>query len=153
MNISEINELLKVIDKTNLGYVKLETNDLKLEVSKNINSDNEELFNEVKPTSREFNNEELVHTEICETVILDEEEITLIESPLMGTFYSSPGPNKEVFVNIGDIINIGDTLCIVEAMKLMNEITSDVNGEIVEILVKNEELVEYNQPLFKIRPL
>ncbi len=152
MNISEINELLKVIDKTNLGYVKLETNDLKLEVSKNINSDNEELFNEVKPTSREFNNEELVHTEICETVILDE-EITLIESPLMGTFYSSPGQNKEVFVNIGDIVNIGDTLCIVEAMKLMNEITSDVNGEIVEILVKNEELVEYNQPLFKIRPL
>ena len=152
MNISEINELLKVIDKTNLGYVKLETNDLKLEVSKNINSDNKELFNEVKPTSREFNNEELVHTEICETVILDE-EITLIESPLMGTFYSSPGQNKEVFVNIGDIVNIGDTLCIVEAMKLMNEITSDVNGEIVEILVKNEELVEYNQPLFKIRPL
>lgn len=152
MNISEINELLKVIDKTNLGYVKLETNDLKLEVSKNINSDNKELFNEVKPTSREFNNEELVHTEICETVILDE-EITLIESPLMGTFYSSPGQNKEVFVNIGDIVNIGDTLCIVEAMKLMNEITSDVNGEVVEILVKNEELVEYNQPLFKIRPL
>ena len=58
-----------------------------------------------------------------------------------------------MFVNTGDIVNEGDTLCIVEAMKLMNEITSDVYGEIVEILVRNEELVEYNQPLFKIRAL
>ncbi len=71
----------------------------------------------------------------------------------MGTFYTSPGPEKDVFVNTGDIVNEGDTLCIVEAMKLMNEITSDVYGEIVEILVRNEELVEYNQPLFKIRAL
>lgn len=114
INISEINELLKVIDKTNLGYIKLEISDLKLEVSKS--------------TSKEFNNEKLVHIETCETVLLETEELTLIESPLMGTFYTSPGPDKEVFVKIGDIVNVGDTLCIVEAMKLMNEITSDVYG-------------------------
>jgi len=71
----------------------------------------------------------------------------------MGTFYGSPNPDLESFVNVGDIVEEGQTLCILEAMKLMNEINSEVNGEIIEILVKNEELVEYNQPLFKIKPM
>ena len=159
MNINEINELLKLIDNTNLGYVKLETNDLKLEVSKNIINDNitdkpnlisQKNINENNESESE---EETTLTEKSDIVTLDEENLTTIESPLMGTFYASPGPDKDVFVRVGDIVNVGDTLCIVEAMKMMNEITSDIYGEIVEILVKNEELVEYNQPIFKIKAL
>lgn len=159
MNINEINELLKLIDNTNLGYVKLETNDLKLEVSKNIINDNitdkpnlisQKNINENNESESE---EETTLTEKYDIGNLDEENLTTIESPLMGTFYASPGPDKDVFVKIGDIVNVGDTLCIVEAMKMMNEITSDIYGEIVEILVKNEELVEYNQPIFKIKAL
>lgn len=159
MNINEINELLKLIDNTNLGYVKLETNDLKLEVSKNIINDNitdkpnlisQKNINENNESESE---EETTLTEKYDIGNLNEENLTTIESPLMGTFYASPGPDKDVFVKIGDIVNVGDTLCIVEAMKMMNEITSDIYGEIVEILVKNEELVEYNQPIFKIKAL
>ena len=153
MNINEINELLKVIDQTNLGYIKLETNDLKLEISKDNNFKKEELLYTNSNYSDTLKNKEIASTEICETYILEDEELTSIESPLMGTFYSSSGPDKELFVKVGDIVNVGDTLCIIEAMKLMNEITSDIYGEISEILVKNEELVEYNQPLFKIKPL
>ena len=158
-NINEINELLKLIDNTNLGYVKLETNDLKLEVSKNIINDNitdkpnlisQKNINENNESESE---EETTLTEKYDIGNLDEENLTTIESPLMGTFYASPGPDKDVFVRVGDIVNVGDTLCIVEAMKMMNEITSDIYGEIVEILVKNEELVEYNQPIFKIKAL
>ena len=159
MTINEINELLKLIDNTNLGYVKLETNDLKLEVSKNIINDNitdkpnlisQKNINENNESESE---EETTLTEKYDIGNLNEENLTTIESPLMGTFYASPGPDKDVFVKIGDIVNVGDTLCIVEAMKMMNEITSDIYGEIVEILVKNEELVEYNQPIFKIKAL
>ena len=71
----------------------------------------------------------------------------------MGTFYASPNPDADNFVKVGDIVNKGETLCILEAMKLMKEITSEIKGEIIEVLTKNEELVEYNQPLFKIKPI
>ena len=69
---------------------------------------------------------------------------------MVGTFYSSPSPDKGAFVKVGDNVKKGDVLCIVEAMKIMNEITSDVDGSVAEILVNNEDMVEYNQPLFRI---
>lgn len=74
-----------------------------------------------------------------------------VKSPFVGTFYSSPGPDKPRFVNIGDKVTKGQTLCILEAMKIMNEIEADKAGEIVEICVENESLVEYGQVLFKIK--
>ncbi|MHC1720114.1 MAG: acetyl-CoA carboxylase biotin carboxyl carrier protein [Clostridiaceae bacterium] len=80
-----------------------------------------------------------------------EEDIYVVVSPIVGTFYEAAGPKKPKFVSVGSTVKAGDTLCILEAMKLMNEIQSEVNGEITEVLVKNEEMVEYNQPLFKIR--
>jgi acetyl-CoA carboxylase biotin carboxyl carrier protein len=76
----------------------------------------------------------------------------LIKSPFVGTFYTSPSPSKPVYVKVGDRVKIGQALCVLEAMKIMNEIDSDVNGEIVEICLDNESLVEYGQPLFKIKP-
>ncbi|MBP1743296.1 MAG: accB [Firmicutes bacterium] len=80
-----------------------------------------------------------------------EEDLYVVASPIVGTFYESPGPSKPKFVEAGKAVKKGDVLCILEAMKLMNEIHCEVDGEIVEVLVKNEEMVEYNQPLFKIR--
>ena len=79
------------------------------------------------------------------------EDLHIVTSPIVGTFYEAPGPNKPKFVEAGKAVKKGDVLCVLEAMKLMNEIQSDVDGEIVEVLVKNEEMVEYNQPMFKIR--
>lgn len=73
-------------------------------------------------------------------------------SPIVGTFYRAPSPDADSFVQVGQHVNAGDTLCIVEAMKLMNEIESDVSGTIVKILVENGQPVEYNQPVFVIKP-
>ena len=86
--------------------------------------------------------------------IKDSKEVNLVEikSPMPGTFYSSPDPDSAPFVNIGDNVNAGDTVCIVEAMKIMNEIEAESSGTISEIVINNGEPVEYNQPLFKIKP-
>ncbi|MBA2692162.1 MAG: acetyl-CoA carboxylase biotin carboxyl carrier protein [Rubrobacter sp.] len=75
-----------------------------------------------------------------------------IKSPLVGTFYRAPAPGEDFFVEVGDSVRAGQTLCIVEAMKLMNEISADVSGEIVEILAENSAGVEYDEPLFHIKP-
>jgi acetyl-CoA carboxylase biotin carboxyl carrier protein len=81
-----------------------------------------------------------------------DENYHTIQTPLVGTFYRSSSPDAEPFVEVGDQIKRGDVLCIVEAMKSMNEIQADVNGVVKEICVNNAELVEYEQPLFKIEP-
>ena len=80
------------------------------------------------------------------------EDLHLVKSPIVGTFYGSPSPGAEAFVKVGSHIETGQTLCIVEAMKLMNEIESDVTGEVLRIFTENGQPVEYNQPLFGVRP-
>ncbi len=82
----------------------------------------------------------------------DEAHLVTIKSPMIGTFYRSPGPDKAVFVNVGDEITPGKVLCIVEAMKLFNEIESEVSGKIVKILINDAQPVEYDQPLFLVDP-
>ena len=82
---------------------------------------------------------------------LEGENVKIVKSPMVGTFYASSSPDKEPFVSVGDKVHKGQVLCIVEAMKLMNEIESEFDGEIVEICVKNEDVVEYGTPLFKIK--
>jgi len=77
--------------------------------------------------------------------------VHVIKSPFVGTFYGSPAPGKPAYVKVGDKVKAGQTLCVLEAMKIMNEIDADVAGEIVEICVDNESLVEFGQPLFKIK--
>jgi acetyl-CoA carboxylase biotin carboxyl carrier protein len=79
-----------------------------------------------------------------------EENLVIVKSPIVGTMYTSPNPESNNFVKVGSQIKKGDTLCILEAMKLMNEIESEVDGEVVEVLVSNGDMVEYGQPLFKI---
>ena len=81
----------------------------------------------------------------------EEENYKVIKSPMVGTFYASSSPTAEAFVKVGDKIKKGRVVCIVEAMKLMNEIESEFDGEVVEICVKNEDMVEYGTPLFKIK--
>jgi len=76
-----------------------------------------------------------------------------VRSPLVGTFYRAPAPGEESYVEVGDTVEVGQVLCIVEAMKLMNEIVADVSGEVVEVLAQNSGGVEYDQPLFRLRPV
>lgn len=106
------------------------------------------------------NNTSAVQTEqeqIRENIVNEEVEVVeeipgnIVESPIVGTFYSAANPDSEPFAKLGQKVKKGDVLCIVEAMKLMNEIEAEYDGEIVEIYVENEEMVEFGQPLFKIR--
>jgi acetyl-CoA carboxylase biotin carboxyl carrier protein len=80
------------------------------------------------------------------------EELHVIKSPIVGTFYSAPNPESEPFVKVGDVVGTGQTVCIIEAMKLMNEIEADVSGEVVRILVENGQPIEYGEHLFALRP-
>jgi acetyl-CoA carboxylase biotin carboxyl carrier protein len=81
-----------------------------------------------------------------------EEELFYIKSPIVGTFYKTPSPNAEPFVSVGDFVEKGSVVCIIEAMKLMNEIESDIAGEVVSILAENGQPVEYGEKLFAVRP-
>lgn len=94
-----------------------------------------------------------VNTEVAEKKVVDKEEenYKVIKSPMVGTFYSKPSPKAEPYVKVGDRVKKGEVVCIVEAMKLMNEIESEFEGEVVEICVKDDEMVEYGKPLIKIR--
>ena len=93
---------------------------------------------------------EQMHTTGTEDVQEEEKEGVYVKSPAVGVFYAAPAPGSKPFVAIGDTVHPGDTLCIIEAMKLMNEITCEVEGKIAEICVGNGQVVEYDQPLFRI---
>jgi acetyl-CoA carboxylase biotin carboxyl carrier protein len=87
-----------------------------------------------------------------EATVEDDSKYTVVKSPMIGTFYRKPSPDKDTFVNVGDTINPGDVMCVIEAMKLFNEIESEISGKIVKVLVDDSTPVEYDQPLFLVDP-
>ena len=115
-------------------------------MKKNL-SNNSCATKETVPQVSISNNNE--NTTVNETV--KEENFKIVKSPMVGTFYASPSPKDAPYVKKGDKVRKGDVLCVVEAMKLMNEIESEFDGEIVEVCVNNEEMVDFGAPLFKIK--
>jgi len=153
MDYKAIQELIKTLSQSNVTTLEIESDGVRIKMCKDenkIKSNNEVEF--IKQDEKIENMSSNVSTTIPNEneVVVDDNNIEIVKSPIVGTFYESSAPGKEPFVKVGSKVNVGDTLCIIEAMKLMNEITSEVNGEIVEILVKNEDMVEYGQPIFKI---
>ncbi|WFD12131.1 acetyl-CoA carboxylase biotin carboxyl carrier protein [Tepidibacter hydrothermalis] len=147
MNINEIKELIMAIDKTSINKFDIEMNDLKLSIQKGDITTTDSV-----PSIKDEAKKEIITTDNEEIKKIETDDNTyIVNAPIMGTFYSAASPESGNFVNVGDKVKNGDTLCILEAMKLMNEIECDVDGEIIEVLVENEELVEYDQPLFKIK--
>lgn len=158
MNIKEIKNLIKFVSLSNISEVKLKLREFKITIktdnkksSTRVNSSilsKDELLSITDENSIDQNQEE--------SVVLDEkksnEKYTTIKSPIIGTFYRKPSPEKDVFVDVGSQIKKGDTLCVIEAMKLFNEIESEVSGTIVKVLVDDMSPVEYDQPLFLIDP-
>ena len=182
MNLKEIKELLTLIDNTKLEYVKLNTSDIELEVSKKVVGNIEigtknasiaentvnntekssSTFNNIKEENNTINVKEYLEDELSKENKVEEDKVEEdkiefagenfkeVKAPLIGTFYESPDPDSPAFVSVGDYVEKGDTLCIVEAMKLMNEIKSEFTGKVVEIKATNESMVEYGQTLFVI---
>jgi len=149
MNIKDLRDLIITIDTTGITKLDLELDNLKLSICKE--QDFMEAENDIRSKNIVLEDKSMSAEIPVENYDSTNEDLYLVKAPIMGTFYSSPSPTEPSFVKVGDKINEGTTLCILEAMKLMNEVQSDIQGEIIEILVQNEDLVEYDQPLFKIK--
>lgn len=166
MDIKGIRELILTIDKTSIQRVSIKEKDLKIKISKNVGEDKIYDTGEKREISgKARNNAEKsvdsggnVETEKAieikeapKAIEVDLEDLYVVKSPIVGVYYSASTPDVGAFVKVGDHVKKGDSLCIIEAMKIMNEIQSEGSGEVIEILVENEDLVEYGQPLMKIR--
>lgn len=151
MDLNLIKKLVKIVDTSEITDLEVEENGLRIKVAKKIRSvqafAQPQLISQVTPALEQQGTkaqEETPKTEV-------QENVHEVRSPIVGTFYRAPAPDSDSYVNVGDDVTQGTVLCIVEAMKLMNEIESDVSGKIVKILVESGKPVEYNQPLFLIQ--
>ena len=146
MNIKEIQNIINFIKKTDLDDVSIETENYKIRVKKN-NAEVTQLKDK-KKIPVEIENDE---TKLTKESEIETNYIT-IKSPMIGTLYRSPNPESEPYINEGDTINAGQTICIIEAMKLFNEIESEFSGKVIKIVVDDTSPVEFDQPLFIIDP-
>ena len=155
MDLNLIKRLVKIVDTSGVTDLEIEENGLKVKIAKKIRtaqvSTQPQIISSSVPvtevtqeTKNESPAEKSLETE-------SDSSLHVIKSPIVGTFYRAPAPDADAYVQVGDTVSAGSVLCIIEAMKLMNEIESDVEGKIVKILVENGKPVEYNQPLFMIQ--
>lgn len=145
MDIKDIRDLIITIDQTSIERVEIEKSDIKIMISKTADSSN------IIKHSNKSNEEDY---KIIEKEKYVEEKLSeglIIKSPIVGTFYRTSSPDSPPLINVGDVVEIGQLICIIEAMKIMNEIKSDISGEVIEVLVENEDTVEFGQPLMRIR--
>ena len=157
MDIKEIENLIRFVSsQKNVGEVEIEKKDFKLVIRKpatNIIQAPQYIQASAAPVQASLPAPapvaEEVKAPVAEPVASN---LITIKSPMIGTFYRSSTPDKPMFVNVGDDVKIGKPVCIIEAMKLFNEIESEVNGKIVKVLVDNASPVEYDQPLFLVEP-
>lgn len=147
MDYNEIKNLINDIGQSNVDEVNLEFPDgIKISVKKN----NQVIKGVVKENTTETL-ENIKQTITTKKIKEENEDFKVIKSPMVGTFYSKSAPTANPFVKVGDKVKKGQVLCILEAMKLMNEIESEYDGEIVEVCAKDDEMVEFGQVLFKIK--
>ncbi len=161
MDIKQVHELVKIINKTNIAEISIEEEGLKITIKQKedpaptvIAAPAQHTYVPAAPLPAPAAPSAPVAAAPPKAAepAANEANLLTIKSPMIGTFYRSPSPDKPAFVNIGDDINVGKVVCIVEAMKLFNEIESEVKGRIVKVLVEDASPVEYDQPLFLVEP-
>lgn len=153
MQCKEIKEIIQLMSSSNLESLEIETPEVTLRMKKN--SKNETIIESKKDADLqevviENSNSSEKAPEIAGLKDKINDNIITIKSPIVGTFYSASSPDQDPFVQVGSKAKKGETLCIIEAMKLMNDIEADYDCEIVEVLVKNEDMLEYGQPIFNV---
>ena len=154
MNTKEIQDIINFIKKTDLDDVSIETENYKIRVKKNSSSISEKVVHKSEKPKIIEKKETVVEDTTTESITTEEKagNNIIIKSPMIGTFYRSPNPESDPFVSEGDTIKAGQTICIIEAMKLFNEIESEVTGKVVKVLANDSSPVEFDQPLFEIDP-
>jgi acetyl-CoA carboxylase biotin carboxyl carrier protein len=165
LKVQEIREIIKLIDQSNIDEFCYEANGTKVSMKKQQDQVVKEPVQVQQPVQappepkqepaqqapQQEVKEETAKQEAPKTEKSNADYDAEVKSPMVGTFYSSPSPDQDAYVKVGDQVKEDSVVCIVEAMKLFNEIEAEVSGEIVEILVKDGELVEYGQPLFRVK--
>jgi len=171
MDLKEIQNLIKFVARSGASEVKLEMDDIKITIKTGGEERGETTYinqypmgggqmshqapQQIQPQSQPQSQEtpqEIAATKQAATNAANDAKYITVKSPIIGTFYRKPSPDKSVFVEVGDSIKVGDVLCVIEAMKLFNEIESEVSGTIVKVLVDDSSPVEFDQPLFLVDP-
>ena len=158
MDIKQIQELVKLINKTNIGEITIEEEGVKITVKQKkdpvqhiiAGGQTSPMYSSTPPPPQNTPTAPPPPVAVVEAPKSD--NYITIKSPMIGTFYRQSGPGKPIFVNVGDEVTTGKVVCIIEAMKLFNEIESEVKGKIVKVLVEDASPVEYDQPLFLVDP-
>lgn len=164
MDLKEIQNLIKFVAKSGASEVKLEMDDVKITIKTASDDSKETTFVQQIPVGNAITPQPIAPASAApvpaqaaapatnEGATEDNSKYITIKSPIIGTLYRKPSPDKPTFVEVGDSIKEGDVLCIIEAMKLFNEIESEVSGKIVKVLVDDSSPVEFDQPLFLVDP-
>ncbi|MFL2611586.1 MAG: acetyl-CoA carboxylase biotin carboxyl carrier protein [Flavobacteriaceae bacterium] len=164
MNIKEIQKLIKFVSKSKAKEVSLELKDFKITIKTGDDGNKDQQIpvipienqpiiinkDDLVTESKSYSSDKKIVTTTEKEI--DDEKLITVKSPIIGTFYRKPAPDKESFVEIGRYVKEGEVLCVIEAMKLFNEIESEVSGKIIKILVEDSSPVEFEQPLFLIDP-
>ncbi|MCD6062510.1 MAG: accB [Flavipsychrobacter sp.] len=164
MEYKQIQELIKAINKSNISELSIEEGDFKITI-KQAQSVSETQFVAVQGPAMPAMHmaqpmaqqalpaaQPAAPAAAAQAAPAANDKLLTIKSPMIGTFYRSPGPDKPSFVNVGDEVKQGQVICIIEAMKLFNEIESEISGKIVKVLIDDASPVEYDQPLFLVEP-
>jgi acetyl-CoA carboxylase biotin carboxyl carrier protein len=159
MNLNEIQDLIKFVAKSGVSEVEIEQKDFKICIkAEKAKAEQQIIVQAAAPAPVAAAAAPIAAAPVATTPASaaapanDDAKYITVKSPMIGTFYRSAGPDKEPFVTVGNTISKGDTICIIEAMKLFNEIESEVSGKIVKMLVDDASPVEYDQPLFLVDP-
>ncbi|MDO9376291.1 MAG: acetyl-CoA carboxylase biotin carboxyl carrier protein [Bacteroidota bacterium] len=160
MDIKQIQELVKLINKTNIGEITIEEEGVKITVKQKkdpvqqiiTGGQSGQVFSAAQPQQPQYAPPPPPAAPAPTAEVPKTDNYITIKSPMIGTFYRQSGPGKPIFVNVGDEVTAGKVVCIIEAMKLFNEIESEVKGKIVKVLVEDASPVEYDQPLFLVDP-
>ena len=159
MDIKQIQELIKFVSRSGVNEVAIEQKDFKITIKTNQTPTvvhatvPAPVATSAIPAAAAPLPVSATETKAAAAAAEDTSNYITIKSPMIGTFYRSAGPDKPSFVNVGDEVSTGKVICIIEAMKLFNEIESEVSGRIVKVLVDNASPVEYDQPLFLVEPI
>ncbi|RIL69659.1 acetyl-CoA carboxylase biotin carboxyl carrier protein [Staphylococcus devriesei] len=161
MNFKEVKELIEILDQSSLTEINIEDNkgsviNLKKQketeiITPQYTQQAPMMAPQATPMTQGPSNNESMASSSVGSESNDDTNYQTINAPMVGTFYKSPSPEEDAYVQVGDKVTSDSTVCILEAMKLFNEIQAEVSGEIVEILVEDGQMVEYGQPLFKVK--
>jgi acetyl-CoA carboxylase biotin carboxyl carrier protein len=155
MDIKQIQELVKLINKTSIGEITIEEDGTRITI-KQKKDPSQKIYTQGAPVAASPLPAPVAAAPVAVAPIAPaapkQDNLITIKSPMIGTFYRQAGPGKPIFVNVGDEVAPGKVVCIIEAMKLFNEIESEVKGKIVKVLVEDASPVEYDQPLFLVDP-